>query len=128
VDVTVENGGPSEEPLDEAFAMTIPFVFGQPVTIDASFRLGVGLRGAHLGAERWSGIADGTHAGSFGPATVLDANGDAVAGAAIVSDSGYDYATPEPGRPALEALALGLLGLQGRSAQGRSRRTSGPGR
>jgi hypothetical protein len=112
--VTVDDGA-ALQPFDQMFVMTIPFAFDQPVSFDVTFRLSAGLRGAHCcSADTFSGIVDGSDRGIFGPATVLDANGDAVSGATIVSDSGYDYLAPEPDEWALDVAALAALAAEGR--------------
>jgi hypothetical protein len=112
--VSVDDGA-ALQPFDEMFVMTIPFAFDQPVSFDVTFRLSAGLRGAHCcSVDTFSGIVDGSDRGAFGPATVLDANGAAVSGATIVSDSGYDYLAPEPDEWTLDAAALVALAAEGR--------------
>jgi hypothetical protein len=109
------DGGPASQPFDQTFTMTIPFVFGQQVFFDVTFKLTAGLRGAHLGdvETRMSGIVDAGEMGTFGKATVRDAQQQPVAGATIASLSGFDYvnAVPEP-EPSMRAVAaLACLGL-----------------
>jgi hypothetical protein len=120
VSFDVTDGGPASQPLDATFTMTMPIVFGQLLIYNATFTLTTGLLGTHCFnctvETTMSGNADAGAAGTFGAALVRDSHGDAVAGATITSDSGYDYTVaPEPEE--LGLAALGCLAMLGQGSR-----------
>ena len=102
--------------VNQDFRIVVPTVPGVPVdfstTVDVEANVDpeyiVGFAGA---------IGDFSHTGVFGPAEVLDANGNPIADPLIESSSGYDYLNPTgpvsgvPELPTWAMLALGFAGL-----------------
>jgi hypothetical protein len=114
--------------FDQTVLVDLPFTFGEEFAlkgvfgVDASFFLNA-PSAAFLGG---TSIADFAHTVTFGPARVLDANGDVVVGATIVSDidyfAGTAAAVPEPHTFALLTAGLGFgLAVVRRRTRSRSR-------
>ena len=106
--------GPAPMSFDRTVLVDLPFTFGEQFylkgvfAVDASFFLNAPA-GGFLGG---TSIADFAHTVTVGPARVLDAKGDVVAGATILSDidyfAGTAAAVPEPQTFALLTAGMGL--------------------
>jgi hypothetical protein len=90
---------------------SIPFTFGVPIAfrmyLEAITMVDAGTASGHFAFSNFYGTA------TLGAFTVQDSQGQAVGGASVVSDAGYNYAvastTPEPATITL--VALGLVGI-----------------
>ena len=121
--------GPAPVLFDRTVIVDLAFTFGEPFYlkgvfgVDASFFLNA-PSGGFLGG---TSIADFAHTVTFGPARVLDASGNVVAGATIASDIDYLAGTrvaavPEPQTFALFAAGLGCgLGVLRRRSRRQGR-------
>ncbi len=63
-------------------------------------------------------VADFGHTAAFDAAQIYSASGNLLAGVPITSDSGFDYAVPEPG--GWSSLAAGSLALAAFCRRGRA--------